>query len=656
MCKKHLTTNATLAQRDPTKTLTLRRRFVAQMKKRFSILKKDITTSIVTNDAFGLNERQGLNLLTPAAPGAFDFPLLEDQISAFNAWLLTEIDNTLLDTVSTIRGAQPWTDPFIASAYAAGQRQGTAGLRTEGILIRGVESVFEGTLGQGVPASRVRVLQARAFTELRGVTNAMAQQISSILTDGLIAGDNPSTIAAAINERVDAIGLVRANTLARTEIIRAHHMGNIDTLEAAGVQGVKVLAEWATAGDARVCPNCAVLEGRIFTLAEIRGLIPLHPNCRCVALPAGVGETVNGKDRFVDDIPEESILGDTEEVQELLDVVPVAQRVQLLQANKRMKQLERTVQKQEQIILRTAETTSREIKLLQGGISHNQAGLPIATYIGELPGPNGYNGLNGAVGRGIVHIEQIERDVLVHMNDGSGYRLLNMKADDVIDGVDGINGIGIKDIDFENNTLAITLTDNSRHDLGNLKGEPGVGFIGAELVDGEIVIQRSDGKALHIGKFPLPELPIALPIPNAVQKIDRGKKGALLLTMTDGEEIALNAHTPIGVITDIEIGPRGIRWRKNHVWSKWVRLRRGGGGGGGGLSFVSTDDTLTGDGTAENPLSVVGGGGEVGGADLNNVMVHEYDPEGNKLAISPQISFNNKGQITVSGGFTIANV
>ena len=40
-----------------------------------------------------------------------------------------------------------------------------------------------------------------------------------------------------------------------------------------------------TAGDDRVCEKCAALEGRIFTLDEIEFLIPLHPNCRCLALP-----------------------------------------------------------------------------------------------------------------------------------------------------------------------------------------------------------------------------------------------------------------------------------------------------------------------------------------------------------------------------------
>jgi len=45
-----------------------------------------------------------------------------------------------------------------------------------------------------------------------------------------------------------------------------------------------VRAEWKTAGY-NVCPDCSAMEGRIFSLDEIESMIPLHPNCRCVALP-----------------------------------------------------------------------------------------------------------------------------------------------------------------------------------------------------------------------------------------------------------------------------------------------------------------------------------------------------------------------------------
>jgi len=47
---------------------------------------------------------------------------------------------------------------------------------------------------------------------------------------------------------------------------------------------------WATAGDAKVCPRCLLLEGRTWTLQEVRSgsgkRPPIHPRCRCVLIPA----------------------------------------------------------------------------------------------------------------------------------------------------------------------------------------------------------------------------------------------------------------------------------------------------------------------------------------------------------------------------------
>jgi hypothetical protein len=55
--------------------------------------------------------------------------------------------------------------------------------------------------------------------------------------------------------------------------------------------GVKVKAEWSTAGDDRVCEECEALEGKEFSLQEIEDMIPYHPNCRCIALPLDITES-----------------------------------------------------------------------------------------------------------------------------------------------------------------------------------------------------------------------------------------------------------------------------------------------------------------------------------------------------------------------------
>ena len=72
----------------------------------------------------------------------------------------------------------------------------------------------------------------------------------------------------------------RAETLARTEIIRAHHMANMQEYKNWGATGFEVIAEWSTAGDERVCDECAGYHENRYTMQAIEHAIPVHPQCR----------------------------------------------------------------------------------------------------------------------------------------------------------------------------------------------------------------------------------------------------------------------------------------------------------------------------------------------------------------------------------------
>jgi len=129
----------------------------------------------------------------------------------------------------------------------------------------------------------------------------MDTQISRVLAQGMADGDNPRLLARKLIATINGTGMGelaitdtlgrfipaarRAEMLARTEIIRAHHNATIQEYRNWAVEGVKVKAEFVTAGDDRVCDRCAALEREVFTLDRIEGMIPLHPNCRCCAIP-----------------------------------------------------------------------------------------------------------------------------------------------------------------------------------------------------------------------------------------------------------------------------------------------------------------------------------------------------------------------------------
>ena len=102
-------------------------------------------------------------------------------------------------------------------------------------------------------------------------------------------------------ERIESAFIAEhAKRLARTEVMRAHAEASLNTFEAFGVEGVKTNAEFCaghhTAKDKRTCPKCLKLNGEIFTVKSARGIIPVHPNCRCSWVPTDEKSTM-GKDK-----------------------------------------------------------------------------------------------------------------------------------------------------------------------------------------------------------------------------------------------------------------------------------------------------------------------------------------------------------------------
>jgi SPP1 gp7 family putative phage head morphogenesis protein len=300
-------------QRDPTQTTVLRNTFVRDSNKRFNLLARTITEAIVQDDVFGLRDdgvrrinRNKLTVMQSPGPRAFDFPRSSDKIAAFMDWLHRQVENDILQVADITRVGDSvenaWTNVYIESSY----RRGVTSARNQ--LVRGGFDVPPLSQTGGILASmsapfhvdRLGLLFTRTFSELRGITAAMEQQIGRVLTQGIADGLGPSTLArqlvAVIKGGGADLGLTdtlgrfiparrRAQILARTEIIRAHAEATLQEFESWGVQGVVVKAEWITAGDNRVCQRCADLEGSVFTIAQAQGMIPLHAQCRCAWLP-----------------------------------------------------------------------------------------------------------------------------------------------------------------------------------------------------------------------------------------------------------------------------------------------------------------------------------------------------------------------------------
>jgi SPP1 gp7 family putative phage head morphogenesis protein len=286
---------------DPSGTTALRNAFARDMNKRFSELTAKIREGVVKNDCFGLNKDIQTLQMVPPQFRQFAFMRDPEKVEAFMAWLQTQVDKGLLK-VSIFQQVGKaveavWTNMYILDSYKRGVIRAREELRKAGLDIPSIESSggIDIVMGNLFHMDRVGLMFTRTFTELQGITAAMDVQISKILAQGLIDGDGPRLLArkliSTINgDGVDRLGIKdtlgrfisaqrRAEMLARTEILRSFNEAQLVEFKNWGIEGVSVLAEISTAGDDRVCFRCQPLEGKIYTLEEVSGLLPLHPNC-----------------------------------------------------------------------------------------------------------------------------------------------------------------------------------------------------------------------------------------------------------------------------------------------------------------------------------------------------------------------------------------
>jgi len=304
---------------DPTRTITLRNKFVAEMRNRFASLMIDIRQAVIELDVFGLIEETRVTVnASGLSSKQYDFPRNDQKVEAFVKWLKAKNEEYFFtdgkqglrmafDLISSNPNSarSTWMKLYIDSAYQQGIRRARQELRKKGIEIdegqlggEPIVSAFNGP----VHADRVGLIYTRAYSSLQGITAEMESVVSDVLAMGLADGRGPREIARLLNKAItgdgtgadlsiiDSLGRKiparrRAEVLARTEVIRAHHSANIGEYKAAGILGINVQVEWLTAGDDRVCPKCSPMNGKLFLIDDAEYIIPAHPQCRCVALP-----------------------------------------------------------------------------------------------------------------------------------------------------------------------------------------------------------------------------------------------------------------------------------------------------------------------------------------------------------------------------------
>lgn len=122
----------------------------------------------------------------------------------------------------------------------------------------------------------------RIRRSLEALGTTASSQVSAILTRG-IQENRPGTEMVAAVRSVLRMSETRASLIVQTEVTRAHAEGQLDALEALGIGQVTadVELQFTTKGNKKVCKVCKKLNGRVYTIKQARGVIPVHPRCCC---------------------------------------------------------------------------------------------------------------------------------------------------------------------------------------------------------------------------------------------------------------------------------------------------------------------------------------------------------------------------------------
>jgi SPP1 gp7 family putative phage head morphogenesis protein len=193
----------------------------------------------------------------------------DERIEGFKDWLRSQLD-----------GADGLTDEdlwqrYIRAGYEKGALRAYADARVRP----------PHPLAGPVSVDTLKHLIARMRSEIDNVADDAAQRATRILADGMVSGQSPRAVSRAIAGEL-GVSQKRAERTARTEFIRAHAEGQLDSYEAMGHREVGLDAEFVSTKDDRVCPECEELDGAVMSVDEARGVIPVHPECRCAWVPA----------------------------------------------------------------------------------------------------------------------------------------------------------------------------------------------------------------------------------------------------------------------------------------------------------------------------------------------------------------------------------
>ena len=136
----------------------------------------------------------------------------------------------------------------------------------------------------------IAILSAYVYEVLINLNQDASRVIRNTLYDGIIGNNSKKEIGLDLLTVPDKVGdsfkiNTRSQMITTTEYNRSINTGTLQSFSNSGVQEVHIV----TTGLPNVCDMCIDIESKNpYTLEEAMNLLPMHPNCACSVIQAGV--------------------------------------------------------------------------------------------------------------------------------------------------------------------------------------------------------------------------------------------------------------------------------------------------------------------------------------------------------------------------------
>lgn len=223
-----------------------------------------------------------------ANDSTYRYRLDEFVLDSLNDYIAELIDQMVMRADS----GRPIVSASVEQAYQAATAAEIASVAAQ---TREFRRTLEETLMSPAYRTRIGLVRARVFEEMKGFTDQTRTDLARTLADGMARGLNPRDIAGQISDRI-GVADSRALRIARTEINNAHRRAIIDEDDQVNEEGIRTRLLWFSALSPTTRPSHASRHGRIYTKQEVDDFFSRDGNainCQCSVRSILVDESGN---------------------------------------------------------------------------------------------------------------------------------------------------------------------------------------------------------------------------------------------------------------------------------------------------------------------------------------------------------------------------